>query len=374
MEQKIELLINVAAQKIVEIARDAREKQLHGFDADHEFCLLTRLQAIIFRLRHGGPVSLGELRNTEELLSNIGERKNFPFRPIVTQPNIEIKPKDPCCDGTLDGRITDLQQQVNYQPPTLRLTPVGLNEGTYEVGHGDFVIDVNWRANKFPLTVITIRYPENETRLSENLVGTEEEVIINLAVAEAVTRRINGFYNDRTAFRGTHLLAQDELNFRTVWPCYWGTAPKDAFDDAEDKNAFIRSLNRELECFTCMDIVIPEGHVFWYFYRHTGLRKLVTVENGKIEGSFKGIHENFRTQSMEDNDVPGGIDYGVIRTDHESLGCVRICIDTVQCPETNFDIEFPEEEVLREVQDPEQEDTITIEGSWSELVCTGSIE
>ena len=359
MEQKIALLINIAAQKLVKYSLAAYNLQLQGYPAEDEFCWLTKLQASIAALKSGMDLSLRDLEDLEEIIRNIGDKENIPYRPVVVQPEVEIKPKDCCCDDSdIQDRIDDILEQINYEKPWLELTPIGLDAGKYEVGHGLKMIDVNWKANKVPLDYIRVNFPADPQRVSPNLVGTHSGITIDLRPADELVLKIYGWYNDRQQYKGKHLLAEDELCFKTKWPCYWGVGPMDALDNEGTVNLFALGLTRELCCPGCVDADLGEGEVLYFFFPYKGKEKQFVTDNGVIHNSFKGTVDGFKTQSLITNSLPGDTVYGVIRTDQPGIGPLRVCIREVEWP-----VGEPEPVPV------EPDETVVYEGIWKTVRC-----
>lgn len=351
-------LTNVAAQKVVAIANVAMNLQLQGYDALTQFCELTHLQAILDSLRNS-ELSLSNLEEITELLSEIGEKMPLSYRPLLEQLVIEVK-ADPAVEiGEIKDDVSDLTNQVNYVPPTLLLTTVGFNKGIHEIGVGTVIFDVNWNANKIPLEWIDFILPDEGNRGVQGTIGTLPAVTLNFLGSEPLEKTILGRYNDREPFKGQHLLAQASLYFRTVWPCYWGAGPVDALNaSASEINLFAISLNRELECKSCIEAVLAEGEVLYFFFPYSGKHKQFTTSGGLINNSFKGTVEEFQTQSQINKNDLGKTTYGVIRSDQAGIGLLKVCVQEAEWPEAVV-VEVP---VI-------PTDIIEYDGVWTKLVC-----
>lgn len=359
MDQKVALLLNIAAQKLVQLAGVARNHQIQGYPANDEFCELTKISALIKVLQNPLGLSLGDLEAIEEILRNIGDKGQPGYKPVVVQPSVEMKPKESCCDNQdIKNDIIDLNRQINYEKPWLKLTPVGLQEGSYEVGYGAVSIDVNWNANKIPLDLIVVDFPDDPSRSSPHLIGTHSGITLDLRAAEELVKLIDGQYNDREAYKGQHLLATDQLCIKTKWPCYWGKGPVDALDIASQINAFALGLNREISCPECIMAELEENEVLYFFYPHKGKAKQFVSDNGVINNSFKGTTAQFKTQSLITNGLPGDTVYGVIRSDQPGIGSLKVCVR---------EVEWPVQQVEEPIVVPE--DVITYQSSWSGIVC-----
>lgn len=373
-DEKRLILINVAAQKIVTIAALAMNMQLQGYDALTEFCELTHLQGIVDRLRNG-ELSLGNLEEITELLSEIGEKTPLSYLPVLEQLVVEVKAESFQEIGQINSNIVDLTIQVNHEPPTLFLTPLGFGEGLHEVGVGAVAFKVKWQANKIPLELIDFVLPDEGNRSVQNLTGTLPAVTLDFSGSEPLRKTISARYNGREPFRGKHLLSQASLNFNTVWPCYWGAGPVDALEGSSAEiNLFALSLNRELECKTCVETILKAGEVLYFFYPFSGKSRQFVSENGIINNSYKGTVENFQTKSqLEKNDL-GNTTYGVIRTDQPGIGLLNLCVKesewlletivevpTVPLAPINYDSIWTKISCVKEI--------LTFDSVWSDSVC-----
>ncbi len=369
MEEKINILLNKAFQKFLKLAKCARENQAYGEPDKDDFCLVTRLKAVIFALKTiPNELTYDQFRELEKIVNEIGGRDNLPFKntvPLVVQPAI------------INYECNNIQEQmeniwiiVNYELPTLTLQSLDINPGKYEVGHGNYLSDIQWLANKKPLTVITIDVPHDPDFTTVNLAGIVEEVNLNMGIAMPVLLTIHGFYNDKQAFKGQHLLAEAKLKFETVWPCYWGKGPGNAIDNPQTRNAFIRSLTKELCCVSCVEADLGEGEYLWYFYAFTNMAKQFWTENGAISGSYKGTLDNFQTQSMVDNLIAGGVTYGIIRFDETGIGQLLVCVKDMPY----VDVEILQPQIPVVVPPVTTPDVIVYESFWIGLICSKIIE
>lgn len=369
MEEKINLLLNKAIQKYLELAKCARNAQAVGKSSAEEFCLLTRLHAVIHVLQNTPELlDYDRFRELEKIVNQIGGRDEIPYRPIVQTPVLAPPAKD-CCDQIDDIRneLEELRDLLNYIPPTLSLQSIDFAPGKYEVGYGLVQSDIRWNANKKPLTVISIDLPNDMDVNTINLTGIIPDVTIDLRAFVPVLKRIYGFYHDKQAFRGQHLIAEDALEFRSVWPCYWGKGPATLLDNPATRNNLIHGLTRELDCPKCIEANLTDGEYLWYLFPYTGTAKQFWTENGAISGSWKGTFDNFQTQSMVANGASGGAEYGVIRFDEHGIGFVKVCIKEMLYPEVII------EEPVIILPEPEPEPEIPVvtayESIWSEVQC-----
>jgi hypothetical protein len=361
MEEKLSILLNKAIQKFLKLAKCARENQLHGTSDDEEFCLITKLWSIIWTIQNSPEsIDYDRFREFEKIVNRIGGREDLNYRPILEQP-IQPAEKD-CCD-TIDSlwqQIGNLNQIVNYVPPTLQLASSSLPVGVYEVGHGLVETDISWTANKIPLDSIRITYPQDPQTTTGNLIGTAPAIKINLGTASPVTRNIYGWYNDREIYRGSHLLADDTLTWETKWPCYYGKGPENAIDDPLTRNAFIHSLEKDFNCKKCHEVILEQGEYFYYFFKYEGQKKQFSAENGYVAGSFKGTITDFRTAGMVSNGIIEGAKYGVIRFDNPGILHANLCVVDM----------FGEDPVIVEPEIPEELIEELYSSTWSGLICT----
>lgn len=369
MEEKINLLLNKAIQKYLELAKCARNAQAVGKSSAEEFCLLTRLHAVIHALQYAPEIlDYDKFRELEKIVNQIGGRDDIPYRPIVQTPVLAPAEKD-CCDQ-IDGirnELQELRDLVNYIPPTLVLQSIDFAPGKYEVGHGLVQSDIRWTANKKPLTVITIDLPNDADVTTVNLTGIIPDVTIDLRGSIPILKRIYGFYHDKQAFKSQHLIAEAALEFRSVWPCYWGKGPATLLDNPATRNNLIHGLTKALDCPECIELNLAEGEYLWYLFPYTGKAKQFWSENGAISGSWKGTFEGFQTQSMVTNGVVGGAEYGAIRFDEHGVGFVKLCIKEMLYPEV-----IVEEPVIAQPlpePDPAAPEVIGYEPVWNDLLC-----
>lgn len=343
MEQQTAYLVNVSAQKLVRLALVAYGLQLQGFGAEKEFCELTRLRAVIGTLESGMAVTLSVQQSAALVVSTTGERETVTERPVVEQPSVETKPKD-CCAQTVEvsERVATVEKQANYERPRLTLTAAGIEGRVFEVGFGLRTVSVSWNANKSPLDQIRISFPQGPERASANLKGTHDGVVLDLSGAEEVSRQVYGFYNDREAFKGQYLLAEDRLVFQTRWPCYWGKGSVGALDNASQINSFALGLTRALDCPECVEAELGAGEVLYFFFPFGGKAKQFATQNGIIQHSFKGTVDGFRTASLMAGNFPGSRVYGVVRSDQPGIGQLRVCLKEAEWPETVSEPAEPE--------------------------------
>lgn len=363
LEQVVAKLLNIAAQKLIKLANEAARMQESGFDPEKEFCELTRLHGINLRLQKGGAVSISEAECIEEILNGIGGRGKVAVRPVALQPTVQaLKPS--CCDNaSILDRISILDRQVNYIHPTLKLTSSVIIPEIEEVGIGQFTTSVHWQANKLPLDNVKIDTPIDGQKISPDAIGTHEGIRVDLSTSIPVVRRIHGYYNDAIPFKNVHLSAEDELCYKTVWPIYWGIGPIDAMDDEETAYSFIRSLQRLFEFPDEINADVTEGNVLWFVYPGSKAYEFKT-ESGILAGSFKGFISGFRTASMIANQISGGSQYGVIRTDQEGIRYIRATfVEAI-----GGLLRVQPNDYVQEIPTPEP-DNITHEGVWTNVVC-----
>lgn len=362
LEQAVTKLLNIAAQKLLKIAKESMRKQESGYDPEQEFCDLTKIQAVIFRLQKGGDISIKEVECVEQILIGIGGYGNISVRPVALQPTVQIL-KPLCCDNTeILDRISILGDQVNYENPTLKLTPSIEIPEIEEVGFGEHITDIYWQANKIALDGVKIDTPDGQL-ISPNSTGTHLNVSVNLGSGVPVTRIFHGYYNDATAYNNVHLSAEDKLCYKTVWPFYFGIAPKNSMDNSTTAMAFIRSLNRLFEFPKKIDTDITEGNVLWFFYPGYKAYEFLS-ETGIIAGSFKGYIPDFRTESMVNNNINGGMQYGVIRTDQEGIRYFK-----TKFVEAFSGLMRVQPNDFVEVVPTPEPDIISFEGVWKDVVC-----
>ena len=109
-----------------------------------------------------------------------------------------------------------------------------------------------------------------------------------------------------------------------------------------------------------------DGEYLWYFFAFTGMAKQFWTENGAISGSFKGTLDGFQTQSMVDNSIAGGAEYGIVRFDEDGIGHVSACIKNMLYAEVI--IQEPDPIFIPE-QDPESPESLLYESLWNSLLC-----
>lgn len=367
MEEKINLLLNKAIQKLLVLAKCAREAQAVGKSDEEEFCLITRLYSAIHALQTiGDQLTYDQFRELEKIINQIGGRDDIPYRPIVQNP-VLVPPAPACCDqiDAIKNELQELRDLINYEPPTLLLESIDLAPGKYEIGYGLFQTDIRWTANKKPLTVIDISIVTGLDFQTVNLTGIIPDVSIDLRSPVPIHKRVYGFYHDKQAFKSQHLIAEAKLDFNTVWPCYWGKGPADAIDNPLTRNAFIHSLTRELDCPSCVEAELGLGEYLWYFFAYTGMAKQFWTENGAIAGSWKGTFDGFQTASMVANGISGGVEYGIVRFDEHGIGQTIVCIKDLPYPEVVIEEPEPEPVILPEPSP----DVVSYEGIWDTLVC-----
>lgn len=362
LEQAVAKLLNIAAQKLLKIAKESMRKQESGYDPDQEFCDLTRIQAVIFRLQKGGDVSIKDVECIEEILIGIGGYGNISVRPVALQPTVQIL-KPSCCDNAeILDRISILGSQVNYQKPTLKLTSSIEIPEIEEVGFGELITNIHWQANKLALDGVKIDTPDGQL-ISPNAIGTHNNLSVDLGGGVPVTRRFHGYYNDATAYNNVHLSTEDELCYKTVWPFYFGIAPKDSMDNETTAMAFVRSLDRLFEFPEEIDSDITDGNVLWFFYPGHKAYEFKT-ESGIIAGSFKGYIPDFKTESMVNNNIDGGMQYGVIRTDQQGVRYFK-----AKFVEAFAGLMRVQPNDFVEIVPTPEPDIISYEGVWTNLVC-----
>lgn len=392
MDNKKVILVNYIQQKFVKIANIARIKEEDGKNNDYEFICLKKLHALLVFLSDHDDPTYDQMVQAELLANKICGRTFFPYRPMdwkfidfeAVQPGGEVEAPLGACDITYthSSNLADyetvcsyldyIMDNLTYEHPWIRFAVLnGYEPGKYEVGSPNLITELSVRVNKLALVKYFITFEEELTEYARELKDNlpNQFIGLNFQVGEPTVFTLEGEYRDLQRYKGQNIRAFSQLKWETAWPCYYGTGPVDAMDDPATRNAFMQSLTRSFECPSCIDVNIPEGHVFWYFYPFAN-PKLFKTENGVITGSFKGTFPA-RTKSMDDFNVAGSYSYGVIRTAEEGIRCTELCIIDV----TLCEIETPEDPVYVDPVDPADPvdpppvDTIEFDSIWTDQIC-----
>jgi hypothetical protein len=347
---KITELKNIVHQKFLKIAKRARIKEEDGKSTEHEFCCLMRLQALLIAIEDTFNPTVEQLKEMYVLANSICGRDRFLYKPVdwcaldFDAVNSTLKPAISACDivyenpnleadnETLCSYVDKIIDMLNYEFPWIKfIVKEGIAPGKYEVGKANIFSTVGITVNKTAKEFYDIDQNGNLNQYEKELKNSLPDQIFAIDFQNPIPQSfiLHGEYFDLKKHLNKHEKAEAELKWESVWPCYVGVGPLTALDDLSDANTFIQSMTPLLDCKRCHEIDISEGNVLYYFFPFVDFSKEFVTENANMRGSYKGTIDNVRTKSMDDNNVPGGKTYGVIRTDQQGIRYLKFCVDPV---------------------------------------------
>jgi hypothetical protein len=374
---KILELKNIVHQKFLKIAKRARIKDEDGKSTTHEFCCLMRLQALLIAIQDTSNPTVGQLREMEVLANSICGRDRFIYKPVdwcgldYDTTEDDNSPPISACDIVYENPNLDTDHQtvcsyldkiidtLNYESPWIKFSvKSGLTPGTYEVGEGATLTEVGVTVNKTAKNFYDLDQNGTLVQYARELQNglPDQQLPINFETFEEQDYKLHGEYYDLQKYHNQHLKAETELAWKSRWPIYYGVGPLNALDS--NPNAFIQSLTKIFDFQESYEVDITEGNVLYFFYPFNQIKYEIVTENGVLRGSYKGSLDGVRTLSMDNNNVAGEKEYGVIRTDEIGIRFLKFRIE-----EMLIDAEIPMPQLIPVI------DVTTFESVWSDKGC-----